>query len=133
VLVEWGSESQVYPAFIVAVRPNSRFRVHFEGYASRWDEEVTLERIRGLSQGPVAAPPPPRHVRLIQGMKEKEVEAAQVGRFQVGERVRVRFRGSEYRATVLSIEGVGRVKVHYDGHEDAWDEVVDVARITTGP
>lgn len=132
VLVEWGDEKQLYPAYIISARDEAHFRIHFDGYPARWDEEVTLDRIKGIAHERVF-PPPPRHVRALQSREEKGDDASRLSRFKVGDRVRVRFRGSFYRAIVLEVESAGRLKVHYDGHETAWDEVVDIARVEVGP
>ena len=42
VLVEW-EEGKTYPAYVLEVNGRSRYRVHFEGYDSRWDEDVGIE------------------------------------------------------------------------------------------
>src|SRR5690606_11479143 len=71
VLVEWGDEGHVYPGFIVKQKSASVFRVHFEGYPARWDEDVSLPRIRGRA----------------------DESSAQIGRASCRERVEVRERG----------------------------------------
>jgi hypothetical protein len=131
ILVEWGEEKQLYPAYIVAQRDATHFRVHFDGYPARWDEDITLDRVHGAAQGH-AIPAPPRHVRIAQGITEKPSEAALLGRFKVGDRLRVRWRESVYRATVLELKGGGRIRVRYEGYEPAWDEDVDVSRVEMG-
>ncbi|HYJ07879.1 MAG TPA: hypothetical protein VEX18_02695, partial [Polyangiaceae bacterium] len=40
VLVEWEKEQPPYPAYITERTGSGRYRVHFDGYDSRWDEEV---------------------------------------------------------------------------------------------
>ena len=45
VLVEWGEEGRVYPAYVLALKGNGRYRVHFDGYPARFDEDVTLETL----------------------------------------------------------------------------------------
>ncbi|HSC89239.1 MAG TPA: Tudor-knot domain-containing protein [Polyangiaceae bacterium] len=133
VLVEWGDEQLLYPAYVIQ-KKGTRFRVHYDGYPARWDEDVTLERIQGLVMGPVNAPPPPRHVRLISGLDAKKREpAAPMSRYKVDDRIRVRWRGSIYRATVLQVISAEKLQVRYEGHESAWDEVIDVNRIVTSP
>jgi hypothetical protein len=32
---------------------------------------------------------------------------------------------------VLEVQGKDRLLVHYEGHEDAWDEVVTLDRVTS--
>jgi len=134
VLVEWGDDGMLYPAYVLQKKGNGRFRVHYEGYPARWDEDVTLERVKGLVHGQPPSPPPPRHVQVVRGLdKDKPGTAAPMSRYKVDDRLRVRWRGSIYRATVLEIMSAEKLKVRYDGHEAAWDEVIDVSRIATGP
>lgn len=134
VLVEWGKEGHLYPAFITVRKSSSKYRVHYEGYPSRWDEDVSLPRIKGRVTGAVAQPPPPKHVRRAQGLDtKKKGDGSQLGRYKEGDRVRVTWRGSVYRATVIEVVSPTEFKVHYEGHEDAWDEVVPVSRIVTSP
>lgn len=132
ILVEWGEEQLLYPAYIIEIKGKSRFRVHFEGYPPRWDEVVSLPRIQGRVSGEVTPPPPPRHVRIARGMNTKKVGDEPVSPFKKGDRVRVRWRGSAYRASVLEIVSASELKVHYEGHESAWDEVVPVSRVLAG-
>lgn len=130
VLVEWGEDKLLYPAYIIELRPNARFRVHYEGYPSRWDEVVPLPRIRGLVEGKVNPPPPPQKVRLALGLKSENKGAnAPVSQFKVGDRIKVKWRESVYRANVVEVVSASELLVHYDGHEPAWDEVVPVTRI----
>ena len=44
VRVEW--HRSVYGATIIEVLESERYRVHYDGYGSEWDEVVGLERIR---------------------------------------------------------------------------------------
>jgi hypothetical protein len=134
VLVEWGDEGHLYPAFIVEQKGKSLYRVHFEGYAARWDEDVSLPRIKARVEGEAPQPPPPRKVLLAQGGGQKSrSEGGLVAHYEVGDRVKVTWRRSVYRATVLEVVGPSAFRVHYDGHEQAWDEVVPLSRIVTGP
>lgn len=49
--------------------------------------------------------------------------------FNVGDRVRVRWRGSVYSGAIAALPGRGKVLVHYDGYGSEWDEVVSEDRI----
>jgi hypothetical protein len=130
VWVEWDGRS--YPAYILEKKSETRFRVHYEGYEARWDEDVTLDRIKGRVDGPVVAPPPPEKVARAAGISPRaSSSAAPVSPYKAGDRVRVKWRGSVYQATVLEIVGSERVLVRYDGHESAWDEVVSLDRIVS--
>src|SRR3954465_4209286 len=68
VLVEWEKEQPPYPAYITERVGAARYRVYFDGYDSRWDEDVSLERLLGRVEGPVAVPPPPSKVALAAGV-----------------------------------------------------------------
>ena len=130
VLVEWEEDKPPYPAYIIEQKGKSRFRVHFEGYESRWDEEVSIDRVLGRIEGTVTPPLPPERVARAAGVSPRASgSAAPVAPYKVGDRVRVRWRGSLYSATVIGVVASDRFFVHYDGHENAWDEVVDIDRI----
>jgi hypothetical protein len=129
VWVEW--EGRDYPAYIVDKKGSARFRVHYDGYEARWDEDVTLDRIKGRVDGPVTAPPPPDKVTRAAGVSPKSSgPAARVTPYKAGDRVRVQWRGSTYAATIVAVVGQDSYLVHYDGYEAAWDETVKVERIT---
>lgn len=129
VLVEW--EGKDYPAYIIEKKSQARFRVHYEGYDSRWDEDVTLDRIKGRVTRPLPAPPPPDKVARAAGVAPKGSGTAPVSPYKVGDKVRVKWRGSVYSATVVAVLAPDRFLVHYDGHESAWDETIDIDRIVT--
>jgi hypothetical protein len=148
VLVEW-EEGKLYPAYITEIT-KSRYRVHFDGYDSRWDDDFGLERIKGRVEGPVVAPPPPEKVaRASRPAPNAAADSANnadggvpspsaagsvalaVNQFKPGDRVRVTWRGSVYSAVVLEIVAQDRVLLHYEGHENVWDEVVQTERIVS--
>lgn len=133
VLVEWEKDQQPYPAYITERVGAARYRVHFDGYDSRWDEDVSLERLLGRVEGPVSAPPPPTKVALAAGVASPKTAGSAgevaVSPYKEGDRVRVSWRGSVYSATVTKVVAKDRFEVHYEGHEAAWDEVVGIDRI----
>lgn len=49
--------------------------------------------------------------------------------YQVGDEVMVEWEGKEYPAVILSQESAAKFKVHFEGYEDSWDEVVPKSRI----
>lgn len=129
VWVQW--EGRDYPAYIVDKPGSARFRVHYDGYEARWDEDVTLDRIKGRVDGPVTPPPPPEKVTKAAGVSPKDSGPAARGTpYKAGDRVRVQWRGSTYAATIVAVVGSDSYLVHYDGYEAAWDETVKVERIT---
>jgi hypothetical protein len=121
VLVEW--ESNVYPAIIMDAPSPSRFKVHYEGYDTIWDEVVPASRIRGAVEGPVAPVEPPAKVRA------KAIKAAHDNVYKQGEHVRVEWHGQLYTATITGIVGQEKYRVSYDGYGHEWDEIVGLARI----
>jgi hypothetical protein len=121
VLVEW--ESNVYPAIIMDAPSPSRFKVHYEGYDTIWDEVVPKGRIRGMVTGPVPPVEPPAKVRA------KAIKAAQNNLYKQGDHVRVEWHGQLYAATITGIVGQEKYRVMYDGYGHEWDEIVGLARI----
>ena len=121
VLVEL--EGNVYPAVVMDAPSPSRFKVHYEGYDTIWDEVVPKARIRGLVQGPVAPVEPPAKVRA------KAINAAQKNTYHLNDRVRVEWHGQLYSAKISGIVGQEKYRISYDGYGPEWDEVVGLSRI----
>ncbi len=132
VLVEWEEDQPPYPAYIIEKKGKTRFRVHFDGYESRWDEDVNLDRIVGRVLGPATPPPPPPKVARAAGIPPSPSgSAATKAPYRIGDRVRVSWRGSVYNASIVGVVASDRFLVHYDGHESAWDEVIHIDRIVS--
>lgn len=130
VLVNW-CEGQ-YPAYIVAHRGRARYRVHFDGYDSRWDTEIAYQDVRQRLEEPPRPPPPLcAKVALALGVLKPETNSASP--YREGSRVKVTWRGSVYRATVVEVVSTERLKVHYDGTESFLDEVIDRSRVVDAP
>lgn len=121
VLVEW--ETKEYPAAIIQAAGPAKFRVHYDGYDSVWDEEVPRSRIKGPVEGPVVAPEPPAKVRA------KAIQAARTNVYKIGARVRVEWHGQMYSATIDGIVGQERYRITYEGYGHEWDEIVGLSRI----
>lgn len=49
--------------------------------------------------------------------------------YAIGDQVLVEWEGQEYPATILKIEGSLKYRVHYDGYDDLWDEVITRDRL----
>ncbi len=127
VWVEW--EEKQYPAFILERKSRTYFRVHFDGYDNRWDEDVSRDRIKGRVEGPVVAPAPPEKVARAMGVGPKGSSSAPASPYRTGDRIRVRWRGSVYAATVIEVVAPDKLRVHYEGHEPEWDETVALDRV----
>jgi RNA binding activity-knot of a chromodomain len=129
VWVTW--EGRDYPAYVIDQKGKTRYRVHYEGYDSRWDEDVTPDRIKGRIKGLAVAPPPPEKVARAMGLTpQPSGSAGAPSAFVIGDRIRVRWQGSIYAATITSLEGTGRIRVHYEGYGSEWDEVVSEDRVS---
>ena len=48
---------------------------------------------------------------------------------QVGDHVLVDWRGADYPAVIVGIEGSARFRVHFDGYSNDWDEILPATRI----
>ncbi|HVU04727.1 MAG TPA: Tudor-knot domain-containing protein [Polyangiaceae bacterium] len=128
VWVEW--EGRDYPAYIVEQKSKGKLRVHFDGYDTRWDQDVTLERVKGRVVGQTTPPPPPEKVARAMGREpEPSASAGVPSVYNVGDRVRVRWRGSVYAGVVVSRPSPGKLLVHYDGYGSEWDEAVSEDRL----
>jgi hypothetical protein len=128
VLVEW-EEGKLYPAYIIDVHGTTKYRVHFDGYDARWDEDVGVDRIRGRAEGQITPPPAPAKVARATGAPTGSSSPIVGNPYTVGERIRVTWRGSVYAATVLEVSGKNQLLVHYDGYESAWDEKIPLDRV----
>jgi len=121
VLVDW--EGNTYPAMVMEALGPTKFKVHYDGYDTIWDEGIPRDRIRGLVEGTVIAPEPPAKVRA------KAMKAAQNNVYKMGDHVRVEWHGQIYPATVSGIVGQEKYRVSYDGYGHEWDEIVGLSRI----
>src|SRR5262245_34719561 len=81
VMVEW--EKKNYPAIILEAPSPTKYKVHYEGYDTVWDEVVSRDRVKGFVEGNVVPPEPPEKVRA------KALQAVQQNKFKIGDRVRV--------------------------------------------
>lgn len=121
VYVEWDGND--YPAVIIAATSPTKYKVHYDGYESVWDEVVPRERIKNLIEGTPRHPEPPAKVRA------KALQAAQSNTYKINDRVRVEWHGQLYMATITGIVGQERYRIRYDGYGSEWDETVGLARI----
>lgn len=97
VKVEW--KGGLFPATILKVE-DGKYLVHYDGYASSWDEWVTEDRIKNSS-----AP-----------------------EYNAGDSVKVKWKGKWYPAKVLKVNN-GKYLIHYEGFESSWDEWVGPGRM----
>lgn len=129
VMVEW--EGNDYPAVIIEVEGPARYRVHYDGYDSIWDESVNVTKVKGRVTGPVVPPPPPAKVLRRGGapIASASASAGALSRYKQGQQVRVHWHGKVYPATIVEVLGDERYRVHYEGYGPEWDETIEVSRI----
>jgi len=116
-------------AFIVERTGDARVRVQFEGCDATWQREITTDRITGRVSDVEAMRLPAHPACAPTSAARKGDPVGLASPVKVGDRIRVRWRGSTYNATVAGIMAPDRVLVHYEGFENAWDEVVPIDRI----
>lgn len=129
VLVEY--DERRCPAYVLEKRGTSRFRVHFDFEGYDWQDDVAIDRVVGRATQGTPPCPLPRAVRATLGLLSTKKHEARDSPYRVGERVRVRWRGSTYPATITELIGGDQLRVHYLGHESVWDEAISVDRIVT--
>ena len=89
--------------------------VHYEGWSDSFDEIVEPERVRLSEQAIVAARGP------VEGSGPTLDAESPV---YAGDVIEVRWRDAYYRAVVRATHPDGRLRVHYAGWPEAWDEDV---------
>ena len=127
VLVEYDGLS--CPGYVIDRKSETRLRIHFDFEGYDWQDDVSVDRVLGTVQGPVQPCALPERVRVTLGLSGSAKSRARTSPYQVGDRVRVRWRQSIYPATVTEVRAADTVVVHYHGHEDVWDEVISIDRI----
>ena len=116
-------------AFIVERSGEARIRVQFEGCDATWQREIAADRITGRVSDAEAARLPARPACAATSAARKGDPVGLAAPVKVGDRIRVRWRGSTYNASVAGILASDRILVHYEGFENAWDEIVPMDRI----
>ena len=122
-------ESRPVRAFIVEKTGESRVRVQFEGCDSTWQREVTTDRITGRVSDAESLHPPALPACAPTTATRKGDTIGLAVPYRVGDRIRVKWRGSSYNATIVEIVPPDRMRVHYEGLENAWDETIATDRI----
>ena len=130
ILVAWRGGD--YPAVIVGVEGPSKFHVHYDGFSEDWDEVIPATRIRGrLSTAPAPGSTGPSRSRRPPASASGSASATPLppSVYKLGDRVRVEWHGSTYTATIVSVLGDDRYRVHYEGYGNEWDEDIALSRI----
>ncbi len=123
-----------YEGTILALAPGDKYRVHYSGYSSSWDEWVTLPRLRTKSgkglkgSGAVAAPKATTAPSGGPAPSAALTAAPAAGAYAVGEAVTILWKGSWYPGKIIAVNGA-QYKVHYDNYSASWDEWVTASRL----
>jgi hypothetical protein len=129
VLVDYDGRS--CPGYVIDRKSETRLRVHFDFEGYDWQDDVSIDRVLGKVQGAAQPCSLPERVRATLGLRATATSPARQSQYQVGDRVRVRWRQSIYTATITEVRAADTVVVHYHGHEDVWDEAINIDRIVT--
>jgi hypothetical protein len=103
--------------------------VQFEGCDSHWQRDVTLDKIHSRLDEAEEGRAPVTVACSPVGAAAKGGPSGAGTPYKAGDRIRVRWRGSVYTASIVSVAGPDRFLVHYEGHEAAWDEIVPLERV----
>jgi hypothetical protein len=125
--VEW--DGKRYRAFVVERTGSARLRIQFEGCDSHWQREVPVDSVVARLDDAESSRAPAIVACAPSGPATKDNAGSAASPYKVSDRVRVRWRGSIYTASVVSVVAPDKFLVHYEGHENAWDEVVPLERI----
>lgn len=124
-------DGKTCPGYVIEKTGAARYRIHFDFEGYDWQDDVPADRVLGRVRGPVQECPLPPRVRVSLGLLAAPKAQAGVSPYKVGDRVRVRWRGSVYPATITEVRAADTVVVHYLGHENVWDEAIHIDRIET--
>jgi hypothetical protein len=91
-----------YKAEIVEVN-GGKYKIHYTGWGDKWDEEVDESKLRE-----------PEGIKYA---------------YKEGDVVEVQWKDKWYESKILEVQGEDKFKVHYEGWDDKWDEVVEGNRI----
>ena len=128
--VQW--KSSWWKGEILEVK-GSKYRVHYVGWSSTWNEDVTPDRVRARSvsasvgseeTAPAASAAP----SATQAAAEPAPKAVAATAWKAGSKVDVNWNGQWWQGQVLSVVGA-QYKVHYVGWASSWDEVVPASRL----
>ena len=116
-------------AYIVEKTGEARVRVQFEGCDSTWQREITTDRITGRLSDAESLRPPMHPACAPMSAVHKGDAVGLAVPYRVGDRIRVKWRRSTYNATIVGLLPPDHMRVHYEGLENAWDEVISTDRV----
>jgi hypothetical protein len=151
VVVQWGQ--QWWDATVLETPAPNVWKIHYDGWAERWNELVGPERIRDRSSVPRGAARGVKPWRIgcviavllivVAGAMSlaanralhrpsQDPPAAEQRPppvMQPGQMVEVYWNGTWYRARILEVRPNGHARIHYEGWADSYDEVVGPRRV----
>ncbi|MFO0737484.1 MAG: hypothetical protein U0270_16450 [Labilithrix sp.] len=127
-----------WKAKILAVQ-DGKYRVHYTGWASSWDENVVPERVRDQTadaktgstaeaDDPATAAATPPAATPAAATPSAAKAPATTAAYAVGSKVDVNWKGGWYQAKILS-KVDANYRVHYIGWSASWDDTVPPSRI----
>lgn len=133
--VKWNSSW--WRAEVLSVNGGT-YRIHYVGWSSSWDEDVTPDRVRARTEessvgteepaagaAPSASAAPEEQPAQAASAAPKKAAA---GAWKVGDKVDVNWNGQWWQGQILSVNG-NQYKVHYIGWASSWDETVTASRL----
>ena len=128
--VQW--KSSWWKGEVLEVK-GTKYRVHYVGWSSTWNEDVTPDRVRartdaasvGSEETAAVASAAPS---ATQAAPEPAPKAVAATAWKAGSKVDVNWNGQWWQGQVLSVTG-NQYKVHYIGWASSWDEVVPASRL----
>lgn len=116
---------------------SGKYKVHYTGWSSTWDESVTPDRLRAPTseskvgssvEGTGSADPAAAAASAPAAAATPSPAPAAASAYKVGDKVDVNWKGTWYQGKILSAGG-GNYKIHYIGWASSWDESVPASRI----
>ena len=115
-----------YIASALRVEENGDVYVSFDGFGSEWNDTVTRDRIRLIAPG--AGAPAGGQAEKKQVLPPNNPVTADT-KLEVGRKLLVSWHGKWYPGEVLSLKPAGKVKIHFTGWDDKYDEIVERDRL----
>ncbi len=116
-----------------------KYRVHYTGWSSSWDELVTADRLRAPTgdakvgtdtAGAAPTTEPTAAATAVPSVTATTTAtvAKAASAFKIGDKVDVNWKGSWYKGQVIGTPG-NLFRVHYLGYASSWDENVTLSRL----
>ncbi len=112
------ADGKYYKGTVLKINTNGTYRVTYDGYASTYDEDVTADRMRTLTETTTANTSTTNTTNSS-------------GQYAVNDRVEVldASQNKWFGAIILKVNADGTYLVAYDGYADTYDETVPASKI----